>query len=177
MLIAKSATYVTGRGITETGTKTGLIRRVPVPSPVWARLSDELPADSSALIFPGKRGFLSLGEYRWIFDKAVKDMRADADAIRQREITAVGRATTSEFPAITPHSLRHTAASLHIATGANVKVVQRLLGHETAAMTLDLYGHLYDDDLARAADALGGALEATAVSLRYSSPPVSCLAS
>jgi len=176
-LIAKSATYVTGRGMVESGTKTGQIRRVPVPPPVWSRLTEELPTDSSALVFPGKRGFLSLGEYRWVFDKAVKEMRAEANARRQREITATGKTSTPEFPLITPHSLRHTAASLHIATGANVKVVQRLLGHETAAMTLDLYGHLYDEDLARAAAALGDALEATAVSLRYSSPDASRIAS
>jgi integrase len=33
--------------------------------------------------------------------------------------------------------LRHTTASLAISAGANVKVVQRLLGHATASMTLD----------------------------------------
>ena len=71
---------------------------------------------------------------------------------------------------LTPHGLRHTCASLAISTGANVKVVQRLLGHATAAMTLDRYGHLMDDDLTGVADALGKAIEATAVSLRYDEP-------
>jgi integrase len=33
------------------------------------------------------------------------------------------------FPTITPHDLRHTAASLAISAGANVKAVQRMLGH------------------------------------------------
>lgn len=46
-----------------------------------------------------------------------------------------------------PHELRHTAASLAIDSGANVKVVQRMLGHKSAKMTLDLYGHLWDDRL------------------------------
>lgn len=64
--------------------------------------------------------------------------------------------------------LRHTTASLGISAGANVKVVQRLLGHVTAAMTLDRYGHLLSDDLAGVADASGKAVESTAVSLRYS---------
>jgi len=64
--------------------------------------------------------------------------------------------------------LRHTTASLAISEGANVKVVQRLLGHATAAMTLDRYGHLLSDDLAGVADALGKAIERTAVLLRYS---------
>lgn len=45
------------------------------------------------------------------------------------------------------HELRHTAASLAIHAGANVKTVQRMLGHASAAVTLDIYGHLWDDEL------------------------------
>jgi integrase len=51
------------------------------------------------------------------------------------------------IPGLTPHKLRHTAASLAIAAGANVKVVQQVLGHKSATMTLDLYGHLFGDQL------------------------------
>lgn len=58
---------------------------------------------------------------------------------------------------ITPHSLRHTAASLAIAAGANVKVVQTMLGHKSATMTLDLYGHLFEDQLDEVADAMSSA--------------------
>jgi hypothetical protein len=35
---------------------------------------------------------------------------------------------------------------LAISAGANVKVVQRMLGHAAAAMTLDVYADLFDDD-------------------------------
>ena len=45
----------------------------------------------------------------------------------------------------TIHDLRHTAASLLIAAGADVKAVQVILGHSTATMTMDLYGHLFSD--------------------------------
>ena len=48
-----------------------------------------------------------------------------------------------------------------------MKVVQRILGHATAAMTLDLYGHLLDDDLSGVAAALGKAIDTAAVSLRH----------
>ena len=58
---------------------------------------------------------------------------------------------------LTPHALRHTAASLAIASGANVKVVQTMLGHQSATMTLDLYGHLMDDQLDEVADAMDAA--------------------
>lgn len=43
---------------------------------------------------------------------------------------------------VTPHKLRHTAASLAIASGADVNVVQTMLGHKSATLTLDTYGHL-----------------------------------
>jgi integrase len=54
---------------------------------------------------------------------------------------------------LTVHDLRHTAASLAISAGANVKVVQRMLGHVSAAMTLDVYADLFSDDLGAVADA------------------------
>ncbi|WP_457099328.1 tyrosine-type recombinase/integrase [Microbacterium sp. P5_E9] len=56
------------------------------------------------------------------------------------------------IPRITPHDLRHTAASLAISAGANVKAVQKMLGHASAAMTLDTYADLFDDDLDAVAD-------------------------
>ncbi len=55
---------------------------------------------------------------------------------------------------MTVHDLRHTAASLMVASGANVKAVQRQLGHASAAMTLDVYADLFDADL----DAVGEAM-------------------
>jgi integrase len=61
---------------------------------------------------------------------------------------------------MTLHNLRHTAASLAIASGANVKAVQRMLGHASAAMTLDVYADLFDDDL-----------DAVAVGLNHAAAP------
>jgi len=157
--VQRSATYVQGQGIVEGETKTKKARKVPVPEPVWEQLRTELPAERDALVFPSRKGgYLPLGEYRWAFDRAVKTAQAATKVKRRQEIAAVGEATTPEFPTITPHDLRHTCASLAISAGANVKVVQHMLGHATAAMTLDLYGHLMSDDLAGVADALGLAM-------------------
>jgi integrase len=70
--------------------------------------------------------------------------------------TAVRRAQQQDptIPRVTPHDLRHTAASLAISAGANPKAVQRMLGHASAAMTLDTYADLFEDDLDAVADAL-----------------------
>ena len=54
------------------------------------------------------------------------------------------------------HELRHTAASLAIRSGANVEALQNMLGHASAGLTLDRYGHLYDSDV----DAVGHAIDA-----------------
>jgi integrase len=53
------------------------------------------------------------------------------------------------------HDLRDTAASLAISAGASIKAVQRMLGHASAAMTLDTYGSLFEDDLEDLADRMG----------------------
>ena len=52
------------------------------------------------------------------------------------------------------HDLRHTAASLLIRQGASVKAVQKTLGHRSAVVTLDRYGHLWPDELEDLAERL-----------------------
>ena len=44
-----------------------------------------------------------------------------------------------------------------MASGANVKAVQRMLGHASAAMTLDRYGHLLGDELDAVAERVSAA--------------------
>ena len=60
------------------------------------------------------------------------------------------------------HDLRHTCASLAISAGANIKVVQKLLGYKSAVLTLDRYGHLFPDDLDAVAAAFDSAADGTA---------------
>jgi integrase len=73
------------------------------------------------------------------------------------------QAFDAEMPRVTPHDLRHTAASLAISAGANVKAVQRMLGHASAAMTLDTYADLFPDDLDAVAESLNSAREKASV--------------
>ena len=46
------------------------------------------------------------------------------------------------------HDSRHTCASLLIWEGASIKAVQHHLGHKSASITLDRYGHLFPEELA-----------------------------
>ena len=45
-------------------------------------------------------------------------------------------------PDARPHDLRHTAATVAIANGADIKSVQEFLGHATADFTLNVYAHV-----------------------------------
>ncbi|WP_257203146.1 tyrosine-type recombinase/integrase [Corynebacterium cystitidis] len=56
---------------------------------------------------------------------------------------------------IDTYTLRHTAVSFAIASGADVYAIQRMCGHASAATTLDIYGYLWDEGL----DAVPGAME------------------
>lgn len=137
--IRESVTEVKGR-LVWGSTKTHASRMVPLPRFLVRELTPWIegrPGDD--LVFPSARGgVLRVGTFRrWTFDPAV------------------GRIGP---PGFHPHELRHTAASLAIASGADVKVVQLMLGHKTATMTLDLYGHLFPDRLDELADRLDDAV-------------------
>jgi integrase len=102
---------------------------VPIPG-FLADLLAEIVAGKAAndLVFTTWRGkpLRNLNFRRDVFDKAAAD---------------------AGLAGLTPHELRHTAASLAVSSGANVKAVQRMLGHASPAMTLDVYSGLFDDDL------------------------------
>ncbi|MGW9167905.1 site-specific integrase [Agromyces sp. NPDC055658] len=130
------------RGLITWGTpKTHERRSVPFPEFLIAalekRMDGKRPDD---ILFVGQDGgVLRNSNFRSrYFTKALKAVMAEDE----------------DFPRITPHDLRHTAASLAVSAGANVKAVQRMLGHKSAAMTLDVYADLFDDDLDAVADAL-----------------------
>jgi len=59
-----------------------------------------------------------------------------------------------------------SAASLAVSAGANVKAVQRMLGHAKASMTLDVYTDLFDADLDDVANNLDAAIRSAAYPLR-----------
>jgi integrase len=71
----------------------------------------------------------------------------------ERAVRAARRKVPGLPPGFRYHDLRHYFASLLIASGADVKVVQARLRHASAKTTLDTYGHLWpdSDDSTRAA--------------------------
>jgi integrase len=87
--------------------------------------------------------------------------RRGADVLRNRVFRRhfLSEATAEiGLSGLTPHELRHTCASLAVSAGANVKALQRMLGHASAKETLDTYADLFDSDLDSVAVALDEAV-------------------
>ncbi|MFX4294078.1 tyrosine-type recombinase/integrase [Streptomyces bohaiensis] len=76
-------------------------------------------------------------------------LTADGEALGPWRVERHMRRIRQEVPGLSPefrfHDLRHFYASLLIARGADVKVVQQRLRHASAKTTLDVYGHLWPD--------------------------------
>jgi integrase len=73
----------------------------------------------------------------WAVSKAFRDHRAAA-----------------MLPEIPLHGLRHTYATLALATGINPRIVSARLGHATVALTLDVYSHVLPQQDRQAAEAI-----------------------
>lgn len=62
-------------------------------------------------------------------------------------ITKINEENAMAFEHFTPHCLRHTFATNCIAKGMRPKTLQKLLGHNSLQMTMDLYCHVLDETL------------------------------
>jgi integrase len=119
-------------------TKGRKARSVPVPTFVLDGLSQQCAGKAPAdLVFAGRDG-------------GYLPRPKSSNGWFRRAVKAAGTQT------VTPHDLRHTCASLAVSAGVNVLALQRMLGHQSAKVTLDTYADLFDDDL----DAVSAALHA-----------------
>jgi integrase len=147
------------RSVTESG---GLVWSTPK---TWERRSVPFPA-----VLVAELAVLMIGKGR--DDLVFTDLRGGVLRnsnwrVRVFRPAVIACQTADDtFPSITPHDLRHTAVSLAVSVGANVKAVQRMVGHAKASMTLDTYADLFDEDLDDVADRLNAAIETTADALR-----------
>ena len=135
--------------------KTHKQRTVPFPAFLAPKLEALIDgSDPTALLFSDAQGQHLITptsyKYTW-YKRALKTAGLPSD--------------------LTIHDLRHTAASLAVSAGANVKAVQRMLGHASAAMTLDLYADLFDDDLDAVAVALDAARAKSNVGKMWANTP------
>lgn len=133
----------TGRRVMGASTKTGASRIVPISPNVLAALRPFFESKSSEdWLFTGPSG--KVMDYDWL---------------RQRIFMPAANALG--MSGITIHSLRHTCASLLIKLKAPITTVSYILGHASVKMTLDTYGHNYEDDTAQWINNLGDFVSAS----------------
>ena len=119
-------------------------RRVPIASALRLALLEHRVAAGSP-----EPGALVFAEQGRPFDDEAARARARA-AWDETELEPIGL-----------HEARHTAASMMIAAGINLKALSEFLGHSSITITLDLYGHLLPGAIAEAADLLDRYLDTT----------------
>lgn len=93
-------------------------------------------------LFPGIDGGPMRNSYfRWRFDKACAE---------------------AGLTGISPKTLRHTAGSLALKSGATIVTTSKLLGHHNVTTTMNTYSHMLPDDFASLAKAMDKAARAAA---------------
>ncbi|MGL4178588.1 MAG: tyrosine-type recombinase/integrase [Dermatophilaceae bacterium] len=136
--VVQRATEVDGRMDLDQPKSRAGHRHVPVPARIapylQARIDGQRP---DALVFPSPDGdYLRVRNWRRRagFDEALKRCGFRA----------------------TPHDLRRTFGSLARMAGADLRFIQKAMGHESITTTARIYAHLYDDELDAIAQALDG---------------------
>jgi integrase len=134
-------------------TKTGRERIVELSSRLCRVLAESqpnvFPIPDETLVFPNLSGGLLCSVY-----------------FRNKVFAKVARTTLGPGRRATPHCLRHTWASLHMARGTPLKWIQEQGGWTTAKVLLDTYGHFMPTEARGFADAL-----TTGPERPYAAPP------
>lgn len=114
-------------------------RTVAIPPSLWPMLDARLRGkDPGALVFPAPDGgYLRNGNWR-------------------RRCGWTEATTQLGLAGVTPHDLRRTFGSLARSAGADLRWIQKAMGHESITTTARIYAHLYDDELDAVAAALDG---------------------
>ncbi|MBW3091158.1 site-specific integrase [Bifidobacterium sp. 82T25] len=119
--------------------KSGKPRTVAIPKFLIKSLKAQVKGQpDTAYVFRAQRGG-HINDHNWrrkIWHKSVE------------------LAGLQDVQGLTPHSLRHSYAAIAIKAGADVKILQRQMGHASASLTLDVYGFLFPERLEQVADAI-----------------------
>ena len=137
--VVERATEVDGRMDVSQPKSKASNRYVGIPSRIAQLLADRLEGkESRDLVFPSPEGtYMRSRNWR---------RRSGFDSARE----SLG------LDQVTPHDLRRTFGSLACMAGADLRFIQKAMGHGSITTTARIYAHLYDDELDVIAAALDG---------------------
>ncbi|MBV8462030.1 MAG: tyrosine-type recombinase/integrase, partial [Acidimicrobiales bacterium] len=145
-----------GLSLAELGRDDGLVglfgkgskeRLVPLGGPARAALDDWLGPDGRPLLAPDRWARRSDAEAVFLNRRGGRLSRQGAWAVVRTRATRAGLGER-----VSPHVLRHSCATHMLAHGADIRVVQELLGHVSIATT-QIYTRVGRDHLRRVYDA------------------------
>lgn len=122
-------------------------RTVVIPGFAWAAL-ETLDRDATAVFHRSHGRYLNPSTVDRAWAALLEKARAENEEAPEERLQGTLRI----------HDLRHTAATLMIASGASLDDVKRQLGHTSIAITSDVYGHLVAGRARELADALDRAI-------------------
>ena len=130
--------------------KNGTERRVPLHRPTLELIEQMGVGKNDTLVCPTVNGFPRRnGDYNQRVLVPALTQIAETKNLPEDAKVPIG---------LRFHDLRHTAVSLAVSSGANVKVIQALAGHASASLTLDTYAGLFNEDLNTSAARVNAAL-------------------
>lgn len=129
--VQRTLVFVPGKGPQEHYPKTSSGKRDIPMIAVVAEMLEQRRGDTD-LIFATRNGTpLGDSNVRALYRKAFRKIEAENPGV--------------DLKGVTPHTFRHTFATNCIANGMKPKVLQKILGHATLQMTMDLYCHVREE--------------------------------
>lgn len=129
----------------DTKTKNGR-RDIPMTVKAYGALKEQYMKKMSIV----NKGVEPLAEYKNLVF-VTKNNRPTTTFILSESLRGIlqniNKKSEVEFPKVTPHCLRHTFATRCVEAGMQPKSLQKILGHGTLQMTMDLYCHVMPDTL------------------------------
>lgn len=146
--VRKASQYISGQGVIEVPTKNkNSTRNISVPSFVTSLLNEY-----QHWWFDYR---FSIGD-AWKSDQERLFIQSNGKPLFPSTVNhwMRGFIKRNRLPQATPHTLRHTFASLQLAAGVDVRTLQARTGHAQASTLLNVYGHAIQSAQERAAQVM-----------------------
>ena len=113
-------------------------RTIPMPTILSTLMAEYIQTLDTIHLFPAAKSgtIMSVGSFTWFWEKIIAEINKAAGGTKTIKIIASD---------ITPHIFRHTYATTLYYAGVDIKTAQYLLGHSSAAITMEIYTHLNMD--------------------------------